>query len=96
MISIRSFLKFLKKNSYVVIDPTSIDLIKQEERKVEFLTHEEIARLFDSIESSDIRGLRDIAIMECIYSTGLRVSELTALNRRDINLERLEFAVRGK
>lgn len=96
MISIRSFLKFLKKNSYVVIDPTSIDLIKQEERKVEFLTHEEITRLFDSIESSDIRGLRDIAIMECIYSTGLRVSELTALNRRDINLERLEFAVRGK
>ncbi len=96
MISIRSFCKYLKKNSFQIIDPTSIDLIKQEERKVEFLTHEEIIRLFDSIESSDVRWLRDIAIMECIYSTGLRVSELTALNRRDINLDRLEFAVRGK
>ena len=96
MISIRSFLKFLKKNSYEVIDPTSIDLIKQEERKIEFLTHDEIMRLFDSINPTDVRGLRDLAIVECIYSTGLRISELTALNRRDINLDRLEFAVRGK
>lgn len=96
MISIRSFLKYLKKNSYEVIDPTSIDLIKQEERKVEFLTHDEITRLFEIVNTNDVRGLRDIAIMECIYSTGLRVSELTALNRQDINLERLEFAVRGK
>jgi site-specific recombinase XerD len=96
MISIRSFLKYLKKNSYEVTDPTSIDLIKQEERKVEFLTHEEIPRIFEVVDASNIRGLRDLAIIECIYSTGLRVSELTALNRRDINLERLEFAVRGK
>ena len=96
MISVRSFLKFLKKNQYDVLDPTMIDLIKQEERKVEFLTYDEIMRLFASVDTWDIQGLRDIAIMECIYSTGLRVSELTALDRQDINFDRMEFAVRGK
>ena len=55
MISIRSFCKYLKKNAFETIDPTAIDLIKQEERKVEFLTHDEIDRLFLSIDASDLR-----------------------------------------
>jgi site-specific recombinase XerD len=63
---------------------------------VTFLTNEEIERFFDSITREDQRGQRDYAICECIYSTGLRISELTALDRADVDLETLEFAVRGK
>jgi len=63
---------------------------------VEFLSEEELERLFQTPDTSTIIGTRDLAIMECIYSTGLRISELTGLNKTDINLDRREFAVRGK
>ena len=63
---------------------------------MEFLNIDEIERLFKTPDTSKIIGKRDLAIMECIYSTGLRISELTALNKNDINLETREFAVRGK
>ena len=96
MITIRSFLKYLEKKWHKTLSPTTIDLIKAEERKVEFLNIDEIERLFKTPDTSKIIGKRDLAIMECIYSTGLRISELTALNKNDINLETREFAVRGK
>nr|MDD3719926.1 tyrosine-type recombinase/integrase [Candidatus Gracilibacteria bacterium] len=96
MITLRSFLKYLEKTGIKTLSPTSIDLIKQETRRVEFLTEEELIRLFKAPDISTIVGARDLAIMECIYSTGLRISELTALNKNDINLETKEFAVRGK
>lgn len=96
MITIRSFLKYLEKQWIKSLSPTSIDLIKAEQRMVEFLTIEELERLFAAVDSNTMIGARDLAIMECIYSTGLRISELTWLNREDINLERKEFAVRGK
>jgi site-specific recombinase XerD len=63
---------------------------------VSFLTPEEIVRLFVPNDSLKIQELRDLAILECIYSTGLRISELTALDRASINLETREFSVRGK
>jgi len=96
MITLRSFLKYLEKQWVKSLSATSIDLIKAEPRRVEFLSPEELERLFNAPKVDTIIGKRDIAIMECIYSTGLRISELTALNRQDINLETLEFAVRGK
>lgn len=96
MISLRTFFKYLKKQWLEVIDPTMIDLIKQEERKVEFLTRDEINRLFASVDTNNIKWLRDMAIMECIYSTWLRISELVALNINDINLNTQEFVVRWK
>lgn len=96
MITIRSFLKFAEKKWIKAISPTSIDLIKSEPRMVEFLTEEELKRLFEQPKQSTIIWTRDIAIMECIYSTWLRISELTALNKTDIDLERMEFAVRWK
>jgi site-specific recombinase XerD len=96
MITIRSFLKFLEKKWYKSLSPTSIDLIKAEDRQVEYLTTEELERLFEKPDTNTLIWSRDLAIMECIYSTGLRISELTNLNRKDINLKRREFAVRGK
>ncbi|MDD2487060.1 MAG: tyrosine-type recombinase/integrase [Candidatus Gracilibacteria bacterium] len=96
MISLRTFFKYIKKQGEDALDPVMIDLIKQQERKVEFLNKDEIERLFSETDPGTVQGVRDISIMECIYSTGLRISELVALNIRDINLDKQEFAVRGK
>ncbi|MCH2188731.1 tyrosine-type recombinase/integrase [Candidatus Gracilibacteria bacterium] len=96
MITLRSFLKFLEKKGHPSLSPTAIDLIKAEDRQVEFLTQEELERIFAQPKTDTLIGARDIAIMETIYSTGLRISELTSLNISDINLERKEFGVRGK
>lgn len=96
MITMRSFLKYLEKTWNKSLSATSIDLIKAETRKVEFLNEDELDKLFSTPNTNTLTGKRDIAIMTCIYSTGLRISELTALNKTDINLETKEFAVRGK
>ena len=64
--------------------------MKVADREVTFLTSEEIERFFAAIVRKTIQGKRDYAIAECIYSTGLRISELTALNRSDVNFETLE------
>ena len=96
MITFRAFLKFCRKQWYESIDPISIDLIKQKDREVTFLDTAEIVRIFDQIDTTTIQWKRDAAIIECIYSTGLRISELTALNKSAINLDTREFSVRGK
>jgi len=96
MITLRSFLKFLEKKWIKSMSATAIDLIKAEERHVEFLNEEELERLFKIPDTDTIIWSRNLAIMECIYSTGLRISELTGLNIKDINLKRKEFAVRWK
>lgn len=96
MITLRSFLKYLEKKWIQTLSPTAIDLIKADPRQVEFLTTEELERLFQMPDTTTIIWSRDLAIMECIYSTGLRISELTWLDKKDINLKRREFAVRGK
>jgi site-specific recombinase XerD len=96
LIAIRSLLKYLIKNDYEVMAPDKIELAKTEERVVDFLHREELERLFSAIVLSSRTGLRDRAIIECLYSTGLRVSELCSLNIAEIDLKRKEFAVRGK
>lgn len=96
MITLRSFLKFLEKKWIKSMSATAIDLIKADERHVEFLNEDELERLFKSPNTDTIIWSRDLAIMECIYSTWLRISELTWLNIKDINLKRKEFAVRWK
>lgn len=96
MITMRSYLKFLWKKDIKSLPPTTIELMKQEDRKVEYLTEEELERLFSKPDLWTLTGVRDLAIMKCIYSTGLRISELTNLNIEDIDLERKEFAVRWK
>lgn len=96
MISLRAFLKFLEKSEIEAISPTKIDLIKSEERKIEFLTNEELFDMFDKIIFQSIRDYRDIAIIKTIYSTWLRISELIWLNINDIDLIKKEFSIRWK
>ncbi len=96
MITLRAFLKYCEKQGIKTLSGTAIDLIKADPRMVEFLTQEELERLFAAPQTSTIIWTRDLAIMECIYSTGLRISELTSLNIKDIDLKRLEFWVRWK
>lgn len=96
VISLRSFLKFLTKNDYKVLEPSKIDLPKTESRSLKFLEREQIERLVTSIDTSKEQGVRDRAMMELLFSTGLRVSELCKLNHQQINIERREFGVIGK
>lgn len=96
VIALRAFLKYLIKNDIPTLAPEKIDLGKIPERTVEYLSREELERLFKAVDLSDLRGLRDRAILETLYSTGLRVSELRNLNRTQVDLRRCEFQVRGK
>lgn len=96
VIALRSFLRWLIKNDYETLAPEKIDLPKTESRSLKFLDASQLERLLAQPDISDARGLRDKAILETLFSTGLRVSELVKLNRSKINLERREFGVIGK
>jgi len=95
-IALRSFLKWLLRNDYQVMAPDKIELPKIPERQVKFLSGEQVDRLLNAPTMSDIQGIRDKAILEVLFSTGLRVSELTNLNRDKIDFERREFGITGK
>lgn len=96
VIALRSFLKWLIKTDFDVMSPEKIDLPKIPERQVKFLSGEQVDRLLNSPSLSTIQGKRDKAILEVLYSTGLRVSELTKLDREKVDLERREFGIIGK
>jgi len=96
VIALRSFLRYLIKNDYKTLEPSKIDLPKAESRSLKFLDKEQIDRLIISVDTSKEEGIRDRAILELLFSTGLRVSELISLNRDKINIERREFGVVGK
>jgi site-specific recombinase XerD len=96
LIALRSFLKYLAKRDVKAMDSAKIELAKVVRPKVTFLEAEEVERLLSSIDTGNVVGLRDRAIVELLFSGGLRVSELVGLDREHINLERREFMVRGK
>ncbi|MCX6791939.1 MAG: tyrosine-type recombinase/integrase [Candidatus Gottesmanbacteria bacterium] len=96
LIALRSFLKYCLKRDVAVVAPEKIDLPKAESRSIKFLEREQVERLLQMPEISKADGLRDKAILETLFSTGLRVSELTNLNRDQINFDRREFGVIGK
>jgi len=99
LIALRSFLKYLAKQDVKTLAAEKIELAKQPEREVDFLEKDDLARLMDSpLHSSqrEIIRLRDKAILEVLFSTGLRVSELTSLTREHVNLKKDEFTVSGK
>lgn len=96
VIALRAFLKYLHKNDVKTLSAEKIELAKMSERTVDFLTQTEIDNLMNCVNTSNKIGLRNRAILECLYSTGLRVSELCALNCDQVNLKTREFAVRGK
>lgn len=95
LIALRSFLKFLTKRGVTSLPPERIELAKTEARELDLISTEELNRLLDAPDTSNLKGLRDKAILELFFSTGLRVSELVSLPR-DLNLERDEFSIRGK
>ncbi len=96
VIALRAFLKYLHKNDIETLSAEKIELAKIPERTVDFLTREEVETIMKEVDTSKEIGLRDRAILECLYSTGLRVSELCNLNIEQVNLKTREFAVRGK
>jgi site-specific recombinase XerD len=96
VIALRAFLRYLIKNDYRTIAPEKIELPKSESRSLKFLNTDQVERLLGQPEISKPQGLRDKAILETLFSTGLRVSELVRLNRDQIDLNRREFGVIGK
>lgn len=95
VIAIRNFLKFLAKRGVKCVPPERVELPRVSRRDIEVLSYSELERLLSSPKGDSLRAKRDRAILETLFSTGLRVSELCALNRR-VDLERGEVSVRGK
>ena len=95
LIALRGFLKYLAKRGVMSLAPERIELAKVGERSLDLISIEELRRLLDAPDANDLRGLRDKAILELLFSTGLRVSELCALNN-DIDLNKDEMSARGK
>ncbi|MGB4800042.1 MAG: site-specific tyrosine recombinase/integron integrase [Candidatus Saccharimonadales bacterium] len=96
LIALRSFLKFCHKRGMECMPPDTIELSRTKRPRVTFLNEDELARLFKQPDTTTEAGVRDRAILELLFSSGLRVSELTGLDREHINLKRREFMVRGK
>ena len=96
LIALRGFLKYLARRDIKSLDPALVDLPKVVRKQVTFLHFDEVEDMLEQIDTSTESGLRDRAIIELLYSGGLRVSELVGLNRDSINLGRREFMVRGK
>lgn len=96
LIALRSFLGYCSKRAIETLTPDKIELPKTKRKQVSFLSQEETLRLLDAIDTQTLIGLRDRAIVELLFSSGLRVSELVNLNISHVNLNRGEFTVRGK
>ncbi|MBL7053281.1 MAG: tyrosine-type recombinase/integrase [Candidatus Portnoybacteria bacterium] len=99
LIALRGFLKYLAKRDIKSLAPDKIELSKIGERQIHFLEKEDLEKLLQApfdIEQEQIIQLRDKAILELLFSTGLRVSELSGLARDSINLKKDEFSIKGK
>ena len=96
LIALRQFLIYLAKREIPSLDPNLIELPHVVRKQVTFLHFDEVEALLSEIDLDTEVGLRDRAIIELLFSGGLRVSELVKLDRGDINLEKREFTVRGK
>ncbi|HVY67766.1 MAG TPA: tyrosine-type recombinase/integrase, partial [Patescibacteria group bacterium] len=96
LIALRSFLKYCARRDIPALAADKVELAKTVRPRVTFLNEEELERLFAEPKTNTLPGLRDRAILELLFSSGLRVSELVGLDREHINLKRREFMVRGK
>lgn len=96
LIALRSFLGYCSKRGIKTLTPEKIELPRVRKKQVTFLSGEEVERLIEAVKTQEITGVRDRAIIELLFCSGLRVSELVNLNRDHINLKRGEFTVRGK
>lgn len=95
LIALRAFLKYLRKRDIPSLSPEKIELAKVPDRHIDLISETELHRLLAAADGADERSLRDRAILELLFSTGLRVSELCALDS-DLDLSRDDFSVRGK
>ena len=96
LIALRSFLKFCSKRGLDTLPPEKIELARVKRKQVTFLSRDELEALFAQPEVNTKIGLRDRTILELLFSGGLRVSELVALDTAHVSTKRREFTVRGK
>lgn len=96
VIALRSMLRYLIRQDYEVISPERLELPKGKEHSLKFLDFKHVESMLEKADISNLIGLRDRVLMETLFSTGLRVSELVSLNKTTINLESREFGVMGK
>lgn len=96
IIALRSFLKYLAKRDISTLQAEKVEIGKNPGREVEFLESDEVERLINSASGLDFKSMRDRAILEMLFSAGLRVSELISINRDRLNLKSGELSVRGK
>lgn len=96
LIALRSFLKYCAKRDIPALSADKVELARARRKQVTFLNEDELQRIFAQPDLNTLGGLRDRAILELLFSSGLRVSELVGLNRDHVNLKRREFMVRGK
>ncbi len=96
LIALRVFLKYLAKQGIEALAPERIELAKVPERELDLISEDELERLLSAPTGEGLKSLRDKAMLELFFSTGLRVSELCSLDRDDIDLKKAEFSVRGK
>ncbi|MCX6808346.1 MAG: tyrosine-type recombinase/integrase, partial [Candidatus Berkelbacteria bacterium] len=96
MLALRAFLRFLSWRDIKSLSPEQIPVAKLGEREINFLPEGDLKTILSTPDTSELAGLRDRTIMEVLFSTGLRVSELTRLDAPDINFERGEISIMGK
>ncbi len=96
IIALRVFLKFLAHKGIEALSSERLELAKTGAREIAFLEEDDLERLLNAPQGKEMRTLRDRAILALLFSTGMRVSELCSLDIESINIEKGEFAVRGK
>lgn len=96
LIALRGYLRWLAARDVASLAPEKVGLARVTERQISFLEPAEIERIIAAVDPVGHSGGRDAAILELLFSTGLRISELISLNRDDINVQTGEFAIQGK
>lgn len=96
LIALRNFLKYLARMNIKSLPPDRIELAKTGERQIDLISADELERLLEAPNGKELKDLRDRAILELFFSTGLRISELCSLDREDIDFKKEEFSIRGK
>lgn len=96
LIALRGFLKYLARQNITSLPAERIELARTPDRELDLISDNELGRLLENASGTSLKALRDRALLELLFSSGLRVSELCSLNRDSINMERNEFSIRGK
>lgn len=96
LIALRCFLKYLVKRDIKALTPEHVELAKISERQIDLISDKDLELLLKSVSDKDLKSLRDRAILELFFSTGLRVSELCSLKISSVNLKKDEFSIKGK